>query len=244
MCTIQRKQQPEWDTTLQRRPSGRIVLPPTPNNEVGWVTYTFEGSETQLQFFVDVVNPKSKDYQYQKWDVSKWENLPNSAKGNLHWYYKGANHTNVDESTYTAWITSEFGYTSEAVMRFSPKANVIVTKADAETGEVLAGATFTCYEWTGSGWKDIGNLEWQNVYKYYWKTGLERNGTNQGRFKVVETKNPSGYTGSWEKEFTITEEGTVTLKYDANQYKKERYHYHPENGCGKMGRRLLGQPSR
>lgn len=192
-----------------------------PNNEVGWVTYTFEGSETQLQFFVDVVNPKSKDYQYQKWDVSKWENLPNSAKGNLHWYYKGANHTNVDESTYTAWITSEFGYTSEAVMRFSPKANVVVTKTDAETGEALTGATFTCYEWTGSGWKDIGNLEWQNVYKYYWKTGLERNGINQGRFKVVETKNPSGYTGSWEKEFTVTEEGTVTLKYDATNTRKK-----------------------
>lgn len=185
-----------------------------PDNENGWVTYTFEGSETSLQFFVDVVNPQSSDYQYQKWDVSKWASLPDSVKGNLQKYYKGANNTDVTEDTFTAWITSEFGYTSEAVIKFLTKANIIVSKTDAETKEALQGAVFTCYEWTGSDWKESGNLVWDSNRKYYMKTGLERDDTNQGKFKVVETQNPSGYTGTWEKEFTITEEGTVTLEYD------------------------------
>ena len=84
-----------------------------PNQEQGWITYTFEGSETNMQFYVDVINPKSKDYPYRKWDVSKWENLPSAVKGYLHKYYKGASRTDVTEEYYTAWVSSEFGYTAE-----------------------------------------------------------------------------------------------------------------------------------
>lgn len=192
-----------------------------PDQEIGWVTYTFEGSETNMRFYVSTVNPQYKDYQYQKWDVSKWASLPASAKSNVELYYKGASQTNVTEANFTAWITSEFGYTSEAVIKFSPKANVVVEKTDAETGEALQGAVFTCYEWTGSTWKNVGNLSWLGNQNKYRKTGLERNTTNQGKFKIVETQNPSGYTGSWEKEFTITEEGTVTLKYDVTNTRKK-----------------------
>lgn len=192
-----------------------------PDMEKGWVTYTFEGAETNMKFYVNVVNPKAAEYPYQKWDVSRWPSLPASQKLYLEQYYKGAAHTDVTEEYHTAWITSEFGYTSEVVFNFTVKANVLVEKKDSQTGEALKGAVFTCYEWNGNGWKDIGNLEWQYKYNQYRKMGLERNSTNQGKFKIVETKNPSGYTGSWEKEFTITEEGAVALKYDVTNTRKK-----------------------
>ena len=186
-----------------------------PNQPDGWVTYTFEGSETSLQFFVDVTNPVSPDYPYRKWDVSRWAGLPDEVKGYLHRFYKGASGTHVSEETFTAWVTSEFGYTSEAVVTFSKKGNVIVEKLDSQTKEALEGAAFTCYEWTGSGWNSVGDLQWDSAEKDYRLFGLVYSSDNQGRFKIKERYSPSGYTGTWEKEFVLTESGTVTLKYQA-----------------------------
>ena len=186
-----------------------------PNQAHGWITYTFEGSETNMQFFVDVVNPKSKDYPYRKWDVSKWAGLPNAAKGYLHEYYKGAGRTDATEESFTAWVSSEFGYTAETVIQFEKKGNVIVEKLDGQTREALEGAAFTCYEWTGNGWQSVGSLNWDRAEKDYRLFGLKYSEKNQGRFKVQEVQNPSGYTGSWEQAFTLTEPGTVTWKYQA-----------------------------
>ncbi len=168
-----------------------------------------------MQFYVDVINPKSKDYPYRKWDVSKWENLPSAVKGYLHKYYKGASRTDVTEEYYTAWVSSEFGYTAETVIQFEKKGNVIVEKLDSQTQEALEGATFTCFEWTGNGWQSVGSLNWDSAEKDYRLYGLKYSDKNQGRFKVQEVQSPSGYTGSWEQEFTLTEQGTVTRKYQA-----------------------------
>ena len=187
----------------------------SPDQEQGWITYTFEGSETNLQFFVDMVNPKSQDYPYQKWDVSKWEGLPESFKGYLHKYYKGASRTDVTEEFLNAWVSSEFGYTAEAVIQFEKKGNVIVEKLDSQTKEALEGAVFTCYEWTGNGWLSAGSLKWDSEEKDYRLFGLKYSDKNQGKFKVQEVQNPSGYAGNWEEEFTLTEPGTVTRKYQA-----------------------------
>lgn len=187
----------------------------SPDQEQGWITYTFEGSETNLQFFVDMVNPKSQDYPYQKWDVSKWEGLPESFKGYLHKYYKGASRTDVTEEFLNAWVSSEFGYTAEAVIQFEKKGNVIVEKLDSQTKEALEGAAFTCYEWTGNGWLSAGSLKWDSEEKDYRLFGLKYSDKNQGKFKVQEVQNPSGYAGNWEEEFTLTEPGTVTRKYQA-----------------------------
>lgn len=186
-----------------------------PNQANGWVTYTFEGSETSLQFFVDVTNPKSADYTYRKWDVSRWEGLPLEAKGYLHQFYKGASNTDVTEETSDTWVTSEFGYTSEAVVAFSRKGNVIVEKLDGQTGETLEGAVFTCYQWSDSGWSSVGDLLWDGSERDYRLFGLTYSAENQGRFKVKEVQPPSGYMGNWEKEFVLTESGTATLKYQA-----------------------------
>ena len=38
--------------------------------------------------------------------------------------------------------------------------------------------------------------------------GLIYSENNQGKYKIIETKNPAGYTGSWSQEFVLTENGT------------------------------------
>ena len=193
----------------------------TPDNTNGWVTYLFDGERVSMRFWDGSSNPKTRPGQYGANDVSKWSTLPEDLKTNMFRYYQGASRTWVSQSLLTTWNCAEFGYFADAAITFTKKANVIVEKKDSDTKESLAGAAFTCYEWTGSGWKNSGNLVWDQNKEYYMIKGLERNATNQGKFKVVETKNPSGYTGTWEKEFTVTEEGTVTLKYDATNTRKK-----------------------
>lgn len=193
----------------------------TPDQTDGWVTYLFDGNRVTMRFWDGASNPKTRQYQNGATDVSKWPALPEDIKTNMFRYYQGASRTWVSQSLLTTWNSAEFGYFAEAAITFSQKANVIVEKKDAQTGEALKDAVFTCYEWTGSGWKNIGNLTWLQDQNRYRKTGLERNAANQGKFKVVETKNPSGYTGTWEKEFTITEEGTVTLVYDVTNTRQK-----------------------
>lgn len=186
-----------------------------PDREDGWITYTFQGSQTDLCFYVNVANPQNEGYPYRKWDVSRWEQIPDSQKTNLERYYKGAVHTNVTEAYHTAWITSEFGYTAEAVISFEKKGNVIVRKSDSQTQEPLAGAGFVCYEWNGNGWNAAGELMWNKEEQDYRIFGLKYTEGNQGKFKVMEVKNPPGYSGKWEQEFTLTEEGTVTFRFQA-----------------------------
>lgn len=192
----------------------------TPDNDNGWVTYLFNGSNTVMRFYVGSENPRGNSYQTYS-NCALWGSLPPGVETNHTKFYKGATSTWVTEDIWTTWMTSEFGYYAEASINFSSKANVQVTKVDSETNEKLSGATFTCYEWNGSGWKGIGNLAWNSASGYYYKNGLERNSTNNGRFRVVETASPSNYTGSWSQEFTISQEGTVTLKYTAQNSRKK-----------------------
>ena len=42
----------------------------------------------------------------------------------------------------------------------------------------------------------------------YMADGLIYSENNQGKYKIIETKNPAGYTGSWSQEFVLTENGT------------------------------------
>lgn len=186
-----------------------------PDRPEGWVTYTFEGAQSDLEFCVNVVNPKSNEYKYRKWDVSRWPGLPDQEKKNLERYYKGAARTDVTEEFHTAWITSEFGYTAEAVMKFGKKGNVFVEKTDSQTQEPLPGAEFVCEEWKGNEWKQTGMLEWNAQEQDYRIFGIKFSAENQGRFRIRETKNPFGYQGTWEQEFFLEEEGTVTFRFQA-----------------------------
>lgn len=186
-----------------------------PDRREGWVTYTFQGTQTDICFYVSVVNPKADGYPYRKWDVSRWAGLPEEQKTNIERYYRGAGHTDVTEELHTAWITSEFGYAAEAVMKFGKKGNVIVKKTDDQTQEALSGAEFVCEEWNLTGWKQTAKLEWNGQEQDYRVFGLKYSSENQGKFRIRETKAPLGYRGSWEKEFVLTEEGTVTLRFQA-----------------------------
>lgn len=89
----------------------------------------------------------------------------------------------------------------------SPKVQrgkIKVIKTDADTGALLKDAKFeihvynryiNMYENTLGAKRE---LTYNNAENAYISQELECNDQNQGKFKVVETKNPAGYTGKWE----------------------------------------------
>lgn len=92
-----------------------------------------------------------------------------------------------------------------------------VTKANAQTKEIISNAEFHVYEWEGNGYlKDCGIMTWDAEKKEYRMEQLMRNSGNQGKYKVVETKVPPGYVGAWEQEFLVPEtDGVVDLYFHA-----------------------------
>ena len=54
----------------------------------------------------------------------------------------------------------------------------------------------------------LRNLKYFSILKEYQTGLLEVTDQNNGKFKVIETKNPEGYTGSWSKEVIFTKGGT------------------------------------
>ncbi len=87
-------------------------------------------------------------------------------------------------------------------------------------GEALKGAEFTVYKMQGGQWVTYTKAEWKDEYKAYRALNLHAEDSEGGKFKVVETKNPTGYTGTWEHEFTAEKEGVVTLTLDATNARK------------------------
>lgn len=89
------------------------------------------------------------------------------------------------------------------------KGDLKVYKTDQGTGNTIEGVTFSVYEWNKAAGKyntDIcQTLEYLKDGQYYYnKQKLVRTEENDGRFKIIETKNAEGYTGKWEKELQIT----------------------------------------
>lgn len=72
----------------------------------------------------------------------------------------------------------------------------------------------------GGQWVTYTKAEWKDEYKAYRALNLHAEDSEGGKFKVVETKNPTGYTGTWEHEFTAEKEGVVTLTLDATNARK------------------------
>ena len=91
---------------------------------------------------------------------------------------------------------------------------IFITKKDADNGSLLTGAEFVVYQYnknTGNYEDTLGskrNLAYNAYLKKYESELLEITDQNNGKFKVIETKNPEGYTGSWSKEITFTKGGT------------------------------------
>lgn len=96
----------------------------------------------------------------------------------------------------------------------TPHGKISITKKDADSGSLLTGAEFVVYQYnknTGNYEDTLGslrNLKYFSILKEYQTDLLEVTDQNNGKFKVIETKNPEGYTGSWSKEVIFTKGGT------------------------------------
>ena len=191
----------------------------SPDNPEGWVTYTYEGDSQTMVFYnggtiqnvdgpgkgLTTVQSYPKDFTFTGGDA-----IFNGWKGS----------SRTEATDWHVWNTSEFGYTSEMVMHQTKNVDLVIKKADETTGEALKGAEFTVYKMQGGQWVTYTKAEWKDEYKAYRALNLHAEDSEGGKFKVVETKNPTGYTGTWEHEFTAEKEGVVTLTLDVTNARK------------------------
>lgn len=191
----------------------------SPDNPEGWVTYTYEGDSQTMVFYnggtiqnvdgpgkgLTTVQSYPKDFTFTGGDA-----IFNGWKGS----------SRTEATDWHVWNTSEFGYTSEMVMHQTKNVDLVIKKADETTGEALKGAEFTVYKMQGGQWVTYIKAAWDDSMKNYKALGLHAEDSEGGKFKVVETKNPAGYTGTWEHEFVAKDEGVVTLTLDATNARK------------------------
>ena len=191
----------------------------SPDNPEGWVTYTYEGDSQTMVFYnggtiqnvdgpgkgLTTVQSYPKDFTFTGGDA-----IFNGWKGS----------SRTEATDWHVWNTSEFGYTSEMVMHQTKNVDLVIKKADETTGEALKGAEFTVYKMQGGQWVTYTKAAWEDSMKNYKALGLHAEDSEGGKFKVVETKNPAGYTGTWEHEFVAKDEGVVTLTLDATNARK------------------------
>lgn len=191
----------------------------SPDNPEGWVTYTYEGDSQTMVFYnggtiqnvdgpgkgLTTVQSYPKDFTFTGGDA-----IFNGWKGS----------SRTEATDWHVWNTSEFGYTSEMVMHQTKNVDLVIKKADETTGEALKGAEFTVYKMQGGQWVTYTKAAWDDSRKNYKALGLHAEDSEGGKFKVVETKNPAGYTGTWEHEFVAKDEGVVTLTLDATNARK------------------------
>ncbi len=106
---------------------------------------------------------------------------------------------------------------------------ISITKKDSQLGTVLTGAEFTLYEWSASmkNYGAVGTLvdDGDGTYSlkgytpratgtYYTTNCVIYTQDNLGKFKIVETKNPTNYTGTWEQEFVLDSNGKTFVYTD------------------------------
>ena len=63
-------------------------------------------------------------------------------------------------------------------------------------------------------------MNWVKKTGSYLLEGILDTDSENGKFRVVETKNPAGYAGSWEQEFSIDKEGMQTIHLEAENTRK------------------------
>lgn len=191
----------------------------SPDNPEGWVTYTYEGDSQTMVFYnggtiqnvdgpgkgLTTVQSYPKDFTFTGGDA-----IFNGWKGS----------SRTEATDWHVWNTSEFGYTSEMVMHQTKNVDLVIKKADETTGEALKGAEFTVYKMQGGQWVTYTKAVWDDSCDLYKALNLKETDSEGGKFKVVETKNPAGYTGTWEHEFTAEKEGVATLTLDATNARK------------------------
>lgn len=92
------------------------------------------------------------------------------------------------------------------------KGNLFVDKIDSETGDkiIASDGEFMCQEWSAAAndYVDLKQLNWNSESKQYEALELTCTADNENKFRLVETKAPTGYISSGlPYEFTIKEDG-------------------------------------
>lgn len=191
----------------------------SPDNSEGWVTYTYEGDSQTMVFYnggtIQNVDGPGQGLTTAQSYPKDFTFTGSDAKFNG---WKGSSKTQSND--WHTWNTSEFGYTADMVMHQTKNVDLVIEKKDTTTAEALKGAEFTVYKLKSGQWEAYTKAVWDDARKNYKALNLHAEDTENGKFKVVETKNPAGYTGSWEKEFTATDEGVVTLTLDVTNTRK------------------------
>lgn len=181
--------------------------------------------------------------QYNDWSVTG-KDIPITVKTSLRAWWGCAMYESKDTSLqpigFITWTGTGGTYSvSKTITLHIPKdptksskpVSVEVIKKDSLTGEALAGCDFTVYEYQPSTGNYVakGKLGWDTTNKKYssdanaslkeaLKTNFQENG-NQGKFKIVETSVPAGYTSSsaWSQVFSVSATDTSsTAKYSYN----------------------------
>ena len=191
----------------------------SPDNSEGWVTYTYEGDSQTMVFYnggtIQNVDGPGQGLTTAQSYPKDFTFTGSDAKFNG---WKGSSKTQSND--WHTWNTSEFGYTADMVMHQTKNVDLVIEKKDTTTAEALKGAEFTVYKLKSGQWEAYTKAVWDDAMKNYKALNLHAEDTENGKFKVVETKNPAGYIGSWEKEFTATDEGVVTLTLDVTNTRK------------------------
>lgn len=103
-----------------------------------------------------------------------------------------------------------------------PKGRAEIVKKDSLTGELLEGASFVALQWNEASQayedtlgenREVSYLEEERKYR---TAELPITEENLGKFRLLETENPPGYTGSWEEEVQLSKENPLVSCEAAN----------------------------
>ncbi|MDO4305695.1 MAG: SpaA isopeptide-forming pilin-related protein [Eubacteriales bacterium] len=116
---------------------------------------------------------------------------------------------------------TELQFTVENIPVTLLKGRIRIKKTDSITGESLSGAEFCIYQYNTltdsyeNTLGDLSKLSYDEESQIYCSEELTIDSNNNGRFRVIETKAPTGYNGSWKKEFVLTEENPEPEPFEA-----------------------------
>lgn len=83
-------------------------------------------------------------------------------------------------------------------------ADLTVSKTNNITGDHIPNAVFAVYQWKNNAWSRFCGMTYNADAKCYKaECYLYKTAENSGRFRVQEDQTPTGYSGSWSKEFTL-----------------------------------------
>lgn len=189
-------------------------------------TSNFKEDSGEDEDYTDLYFYKTKD----AFASAEWYRIDITVKVkdniNLDDYVEDVNGTNM--YVVPNFASSTFTYksgTPKTVKQWTNEVKVLmpldelsikVKKSNEVTGENIANAEFTVYEWNGTSYsgtaKKMDYLPKADGTGLYRVLNLRKTDTNQGKFKIVETVTPWGHVGSWSKEVVVGNNATETYE--------------------------------